>query len=34
MTSPIMRATSRRRFLQYLASSPLAASGALSAYGA
>jgi isopentenyl diphosphate isomerase/L-lactate dehydrogenase-like FMN-dependent dehydrogenase len=34
MTSPIARATNRRRFLQYLASSPLAVSGALSAYGA
>jgi len=34
MTSPIVRATSRRRFLQYLAASPLFASGALSAYGA
>ena len=33
MTSPIIRATSRRRFLQYLAGSPLLASGALSAYG-
>jgi 4-hydroxymandelate oxidase len=33
MTSPLVRATSRRRFLQYLAGSPLAASGALSAYG-
>jgi 4-hydroxymandelate oxidase len=33
MTSPIVRATSRRRFLQYLAGSPLFASGALSAYG-
>src|SRR4029078_1699055 len=32
-TSPIIRATSRRRFLQYLAGSPLLASGALSAYG-
>ncbi len=31
MTSPIVRATSRRRFLQYLAASPLFASGALSA---
>jgi len=28
MTSPIVRATSRRRFLQYLAGSPLFASGA------
>src|ERR1700742_1154693 len=34
MTSSIVRATSRRRFLQYLAASPLFASGALSAYGA
>jgi 4-hydroxymandelate oxidase len=33
MTSPIVRANSRRRFLQYLAASPLFASGALSAYG-
>jgi 4-hydroxymandelate oxidase len=33
MTSPIVRATSRRRFLQYLAGSPLLASGALQAYG-
>ena len=33
MTSPIVRA-SRRRFLQYLAGSPLLASAALSAYGA
>src|SRR5713226_9582291 len=33
MPSPIVRATSRRRFLQYLAGSPLFASGALSAYG-
>ncbi|MDB5636547.1 MAG: FMN-dependent alpha-hydroxy acid dehydrogenase, partial [Bradyrhizobium sp.] len=33
MTSPVVRATSRRRFLQYLAGSPLFASGALSAYG-
>jgi 4-hydroxymandelate oxidase len=33
MMSPIVRATSRRRFLQYLAGSPLFASGALSAYG-
>jgi 4-hydroxymandelate oxidase len=31
MTSPIIRATSRRRFLQYLAASPLFASGAVSA---
>jgi len=34
MTTPIVRATSRRRFLQYLAGSPLAASGALSANAA
>jgi 4-hydroxymandelate oxidase len=34
MSSPIVRGTSRRRFLQYLAGSPLFASGALSAYGA
>jgi len=34
MTSPIVRATSRRLFLQYLAASPLFASGPLSAYGA
>jgi isopentenyl diphosphate isomerase/L-lactate dehydrogenase-like FMN-dependent dehydrogenase len=34
MPSPVIRATSRRRFLQYLAGSPLLASGALSAYGA
>src|ERR1700694_3525938 len=33
MTSPIVRAASRRRFLQYLAGSPLFASGALAAYG-
>jgi 4-hydroxymandelate oxidase len=33
MTSPIIRATSRRRFLQYLAASPLFASGVLPAYG-
>jgi 4-hydroxymandelate oxidase len=33
MNSPIVRATSRRHFLQYLAASPLFASGALSAYG-
>jgi 4-hydroxymandelate oxidase len=33
MTSPIVLATSRRRFLQYLAGSPLCASGAISAYG-
>jgi 4-hydroxymandelate oxidase len=31
MTSPMVRATSRRRFLQYLAASPLFASGALAA---
>ena len=29
-----MRDANRRRFLQYLAASPLMASGALSAYGA
>jgi isopentenyl diphosphate isomerase/L-lactate dehydrogenase-like FMN-dependent dehydrogenase len=34
MTSPIVRAASRRRFLQYLAGGPLFASAALSAYGA
>jgi 4-hydroxymandelate oxidase len=34
MTSPIVVATSRRRFLQYLAGSPLFASNALSAHGA
>jgi 4-hydroxymandelate oxidase len=34
MTSPRVRVTSRRRFLQYLSASPLVASGALSAYGA
>jgi isopentenyl diphosphate isomerase/L-lactate dehydrogenase-like FMN-dependent dehydrogenase len=34
MTSPIGRAASRRRFLQYLAGGPLFASAALSAYGA
>jgi 4-hydroxymandelate oxidase len=34
MTSPINRAASRRRFLQYLAASPLFASGAFSADGA
>jgi isopentenyl diphosphate isomerase/L-lactate dehydrogenase-like FMN-dependent dehydrogenase len=34
MTSPIVRATSRRRFLQYLAASPLFASGAPSALAA
>jgi 4-hydroxymandelate oxidase len=33
MTSPIVRATSRRRFLQYLAGGPLFASSALAAYG-
>jgi hypothetical protein len=33
MISPIVLATSRRRFLQYLAGSPLFASGAISAYG-
>jgi 4-hydroxymandelate oxidase len=33
MTPPIIRATSRRRFLQYLAASPLFASGDVSAYG-
>ena len=33
MTYGIVRATSRRRFLQYLAGSPLLASGALAAYG-
>jgi len=33
MTSSIVRVTSRRRFLQYLAGSPLLASGALRAYG-
>jgi 4-hydroxymandelate oxidase len=33
MTSPIVLATSRRRFLQYLAGSPLFTSGAISAYG-
>jgi 4-hydroxymandelate oxidase len=33
MTSPIVRATSRRRFLQYLAASPLFASAAVSADG-
>jgi 4-hydroxymandelate oxidase len=33
MASPIVRATSRRRFLKYLAGSPLFASGALSAFG-
>jgi 4-hydroxymandelate oxidase len=34
MTSPLVRATSRRRFLQYLAASPLFASSAMSAYSA
>jgi 4-hydroxymandelate oxidase len=34
MTTPTVCDTSRRRFLQYLAGSPLMASGALSAYGA
>src|ERR1700761_9445921 len=34
MRSPIVGAARRRRFLQYLASSPLLASGALSAHGA
>src|SRR5882757_10762320 len=34
MTSSIVRATSRRNFLRYLAASPLFASAALSAYGA
>src|SRR6202046_5885663 len=33
MISPIVLATSRRRFLQYLAGSPLFAWGAISAYG-
>src|SRR5438876_860919 len=33
MTSPIVVAASRRRLLQYLAASPLLASGAISAYG-
>jgi len=33
MNSPIVRATSRRHFLQYLAASPLFAAGALPAYG-
>jgi 4-hydroxymandelate oxidase len=33
MTLPIVCATSRRRFLQYLAGSPLFAAGVLSAYG-
>jgi hypothetical protein len=33
MTPPIILGTSRRRFLQYLAGSPLLASGAISAYG-
>jgi 4-hydroxymandelate oxidase len=34
MSSQVTRAASRRRFLQYLAGSPLFASGALSAFGA
>jgi 4-hydroxymandelate oxidase len=34
MTLPVVRTTSRRRFLQYLAGSPLLASAALSARGA
>ena len=34
MTPSIVRATSRRRFLQFLAGSPLVASGAISAYAA
>jgi isopentenyl diphosphate isomerase/L-lactate dehydrogenase-like FMN-dependent dehydrogenase len=34
MTSPLIRATSRRHFLKFLAASPLFASSALSAYGA
>ncbi len=34
MTSSIVHATSRRRFLQFLAGSPLLASGAISAYAA
>jgi 4-hydroxymandelate oxidase len=33
MTPGIVRATSRRRFLQYCAASPLLASGGLAAYG-
>jgi isopentenyl diphosphate isomerase/L-lactate dehydrogenase-like FMN-dependent dehydrogenase len=33
MTQPLVRATSRRRFLQYLAASPLLASADLSAHG-
>src|SRR5450631_3134243 len=33
MTSPLVRATSRRRFLQYLAASPLLGSSAVSAQG-
>ena len=33
MTPSIIRATSRRRFLQYLGTSPLLASTALAAYG-
>jgi len=32
MTSEVVRATSRRRFLQYLAASPLVASSGLPAY--
>jgi 4-hydroxymandelate oxidase len=32
MTSPIVR-TSRRKFLQYIAASPVVASGAIEAYG-
>jgi 4-hydroxymandelate oxidase len=34
MQPPVIRAASRRRFLQYLAASPLFASGGLSAFGA
>ena len=34
MTSLIVRAASRRRFLRYLAGSPLFMSGTISAYGA
>ena len=33
MTSPIVRAASRRRFLQYLAASPVLASGVRGAFG-
>ena len=33
MTQQEIRATSRRRFLQYCAASPLLASGALAAHG-